>query len=45
LGLVCTRTRSPVIHPIIGARRLDVGYPTSFIDETTPWVFGAAQPH
>ncbi len=73
VAIAWTRTRSPAIHPIIGARRLDqlldnigaldvdlpadavaqlesaaafdVGFPTSFIDETTPWVFGAAQPH
>jgi aryl-alcohol dehydrogenase-like predicted oxidoreductase len=62
--------RSPRIHPIIGARRLDQlvdnvgaaevelppevlgrleeaapldpGFPTTFIQSTSPWVFGAA---
>jgi aryl-alcohol dehydrogenase-like predicted oxidoreductase len=65
-----TRKRSPAIHPIIGARRVDqlldnlgavdvclpdaatarldgaadfdLGFPTTFIRETSPWVFGAA---
>ncbi|MEN3264521.1 aldo/keto reductase [Pseudonocardia sp.] len=73
VAIAWTRRRSPAIHPIIGARRLDqlidnmgaldialpadsvaqlesaatfeVGFPTSFIDETSPWVFGAAQPN
>jgi len=63
--------RSPQIHPIIGARRLDQlvdnlgatevelpeeavrrleeaapfdpGFPTTFIESTSPWVFGAAE--
>jgi aryl-alcohol dehydrogenase-like predicted oxidoreductase len=70
LAIAWTRTRSPAIHPIIGARRLDqlldnlgaadielpadaaarldaateldLGFPATFIRETSPWVFGAA---
>lgn len=70
VAIAWTRARSPVIHPIIGARRLDqlldnlgaaelslpadvvtrldaatgidLGFPTTFIGETSPWVFGAA---
>jgi aryl-alcohol dehydrogenase-like predicted oxidoreductase len=72
IAIAWTRSRSPAIHPIIGARRtdqlldnlgsldinlpaeaterlgsataFDIGFPTSFINETSPWVFGAAQP-
>jgi len=70
VAIAWVRTRSPAIHPIIGARRLeqlldnlgaadlelpgdavapleaetavDLGFPTTFISETGPWVFGAA---
>ncbi len=70
VALAWVRTRSPAIHPIVGARRLDqlldnlgvvditlpsdaiaqleasspidLGFPTTFIAETTPWVFGAS---
>jgi aryl-alcohol dehydrogenase-like predicted oxidoreductase len=70
IAIAWTRARSPAIHPIIGARRLDqlldnlgaaelelpaealarleaatgidLGFPTTFIRETSPWVFGAA---
>ena len=70
VAIAWTRARSPAIHPIIGARRLDqlldnlgaaeielpaealarleaateidLGFPTTFIRETSPWVFGAA---
>jgi aryl-alcohol dehydrogenase-like predicted oxidoreductase len=70
VAIAWTRTRSPAIHPIIGARRLDQlldnlgaadlelpaeavtrldataeldpGFPTTFIRDTSPWVFGAA---
>ncbi len=70
VAIAWLRTRSPAIHPIIGARRLDqlldnlgaaevglpddavarleaataidLGFPTTFIAETGPWVFGAA---
>jgi aryl-alcohol dehydrogenase-like predicted oxidoreductase len=72
VAIAWTRARSPVIHPIIGARRLgqlldnlgaadldlpaetiarldtqtriDLGFPTTFIRDTSPWVFGAAAP-
>jgi aryl-alcohol dehydrogenase-like predicted oxidoreductase len=72
VALAWTRLRSPMIHPIVGARRLDqlqdnlgflsvdlpaeaierldaataidLGFPTTFIDDTSAWVFGAAQP-
>jgi aryl-alcohol dehydrogenase-like predicted oxidoreductase len=68
VAIAWIRTRSPAIHPIIGARRLDqlvdnlgtvdidlpchavaqleshtaidLGFPTTFIAETSPWVFG-----
>lgn len=70
VAIAWIRTRSPAIHPIIGARRLDqlldnlgaveiklpgdavaqleaeteidLGFPTTFISETSPWVFGAS---
>lgn len=70
VAIAWTRARSPAIHPIIGARRLDqlldnlgaadlelppealsrlntatepdLGFPATFIHETSPWVFGAA---
>ncbi len=70
VAIAWTRTRSPAIHPLIGARRLgqlldnigateidlpgeaaarldaaaeiDLGFPTTFIRETSPWVFGSA---
>jgi aryl-alcohol dehydrogenase-like predicted oxidoreductase len=70
VAIAWTKARSPAIHPIIGARRLDqlldnlgaaglelpaealsrldaatepdLGFPASFIQETSPWVFGAA---
>jgi aryl-alcohol dehydrogenase-like predicted oxidoreductase len=70
VAIAWTRKRSPAIHPIIGARRLDqlldnlgatdvdlgdhdaarldaaagidLGFPATFIRETSPWVFGAA---
>jgi aryl-alcohol dehydrogenase-like predicted oxidoreductase len=70
VAIAWTRARSPAIHPILGARRLDqlldnlaaadlelpaeavarlnnatepdLGFPTTFIRETSPWVFGAA---
>jgi aryl-alcohol dehydrogenase-like predicted oxidoreductase len=70
VAIAWTRTRSPLICPIIGARRLDqlidnlgaadidlpadaaarldaateidLGFPATFIRETGPWVFGAA---
>ncbi len=70
VAIAWTRTRSPAIHPIVGARRLDqlldnlgalevslplnaierlesetgidLGFPSTFITETSPWVFGAA---
>lgn len=70
VAIAWTRARSPVIHPIIGARRLpqlldnlaaaelelpaemvrrldaatepDLGFPTTFIRDTGPWVFGVA---
>jgi aryl-alcohol dehydrogenase-like predicted oxidoreductase len=70
VALAWTRTRSPAIHPMVGARRtdqlldnlgslrvdlpgdaiarldaataIDIGFPTEFIKETSPWVFGAA---
>ena len=69
-AIAWTRARSPAVHPIIGARRLDqlldnlgaaelrlpaealarleaatgidLGFPATFIRETSPWVFGAA---
>jgi aryl-alcohol dehydrogenase-like predicted oxidoreductase len=72
VAIAWTRTRSPAIHPIIGARRadqlldnlhaadlelpheavaqldrateLDLGFPSTFISDTSPWVFGAAEP-
>jgi aryl-alcohol dehydrogenase-like predicted oxidoreductase len=71
VALAWVRGRSPLIHPIIGARRLDqllenlgslpldlpaeasqrldaatdidIGFPTAFINETSGWVFGAAE--
>jgi aryl-alcohol dehydrogenase-like predicted oxidoreductase len=70
VAIAWARSRSPAIHPIIGARRLDqlldnlgaadvelgddaaarldaaagidLGFPATFIRETSPWVFGAA---
>ena len=70
VAIAWTRARSPVVHPIIGARRLvqlqdnlgaaqldlpaeavarldaaagiDLGFPATFIQDNTPWVFGAA---
>ena len=70
VALAWTRTRSPAVHPIIGARRADqlldnlraadlelpgdaiaqldratepdLGFPATFIRDTSPWVFGAA---
>jgi len=70
VAIAWTRARSPAVHPIIGARRLDqlldnlgaaelglpaealarleavtgidLGFPATFIRETSPWVFGAA---
>jgi len=70
VAIAWTRARSPVIHPIIGARRLDqmvdnigaaelclpgealalldaesridLGFPSTFIRDNSPWVFGAA---
>ena len=70
VAIAWIRSRSPAIHPIIGARRLDqlldnlgatevelpdeqmtrlntatepdLGFPGTFIRETSPWVFGAA---
>ncbi len=70
VAIAWTRARSPSIHPIVGARRLDqlldnlgaldvvlppsaierlesdagidLGFPTTFIAETSTWVFGAA---
>ncbi len=70
VAIAWTRTRSPAIHPIIGARRLDqvldnlgatdvvlpgdaaarlaaatefdLGFPATFIRDTSSWVFGAA---
>ena len=70
VAIAWTRKRSPAIHPIIGARRLDqlldnlgatdvdlgddnaarldaaaeidLGFPATFIRETSRWVFGAA---
>jgi aryl-alcohol dehydrogenase-like predicted oxidoreductase len=70
VAIAWTRARSPAIHPIIGARRLDqildnlaaadlelpaeavtrldaatepdLGFPATFIRDTSPWVFGAA---
>jgi aryl-alcohol dehydrogenase-like predicted oxidoreductase len=70
VAIAWTMMRSPAIHPIIGARRLDqlrdnlgaadlelpadalgrldaatepdLGFPASFIRDTSPWVFGAA---
>jgi aryl-alcohol dehydrogenase-like predicted oxidoreductase len=70
VAIAWAQKRSPAIHPIIGARRLDqlldnlgatevdlpdhaaarldaaaepdLGFPTTFIRETSPWVFGAA---
>ena len=70
VAIAWTRARSPAVHPIIGARRLDqaldnlgpagldlpaestarleaatgidLGFPATFISETSPWVFGAA---
>jgi aryl-alcohol dehydrogenase-like predicted oxidoreductase len=72
VAIAWTRTRSPAVHPIIGARRpgqlldnlraadlelpaeavarldtatsIDLGFPATFIRETSPWVFGAAAP-
>lgn len=71
VAIAWTRMRSPAIHPVIGARRIDqvldnlgatdvelpgeaagrldkaaeidLGFPATFIRETSPWVFGAAQ--
>jgi aryl-alcohol dehydrogenase-like predicted oxidoreductase len=70
VAIAWIRTRSPAIHPIIGARsvdqlidnlgaadidlpvelvvqleagtEIDLGFPTTFISETSPWVFGAS---
>jgi aryl-alcohol dehydrogenase-like predicted oxidoreductase len=70
VAIAWTRSRSPAVHPIIGARRLsqvkdnlgaaglelpaaalarldaateiDLGFPATFIRDTTAWVFGAA---
>ena len=70
VAIAWTRSRSPAVYPIIGARSLnqlrdnlaaanlrlpddaaaeldkathiDVGFPMTFIAETSPWVFGAA---
>ncbi len=70
VAIAWTRARSPAIHPIVGARRVDqlvdnlgatevdlpagalarldaaaepdLGFPATFIAETSPWVFGAA---
>jgi aryl-alcohol dehydrogenase-like predicted oxidoreductase len=70
IAIAWTMTRSPAIHPIIGARSLDqlldnlgaadldlpaealsrldaatepdLGFPATFIHQTSPWVFGAA---
>jgi aryl-alcohol dehydrogenase-like predicted oxidoreductase len=70
VAIAWTKSRSPAVHPIIGARNLgqlddnlgaagldlpaealarldaatqiDLGFPTTFIRETSPWVFGAA---
>ncbi len=70
VAIAWTQARSPAVHPIIGARRVDqlldnlgatqvdlpgdaltrlnaaaepdLGFPTTFIAETSPWVFGAA---
>lgn len=70
VAIAWARSKSPAIHPIIGARRLDqlldnlgatdvdlgddaaarldaaagidLGFPATFIRETSPWVFGAA---
>jgi aryl-alcohol dehydrogenase-like predicted oxidoreductase len=70
VAIAWARARSPAIHPIIGARRLDqlldnlgaadldlpaetvqqlntatepdLGFPATFIRDTSPWVFGAA---
>ena len=70
VAIAWTRARSPVIHPIIGARRhgqlldnlgavgldlpadalarldaatqIDLGFPATFIRDTSHWVFGAA---
>jgi aryl-alcohol dehydrogenase-like predicted oxidoreductase len=72
VSIAWTRARSPLVHPIVGARRVDQlmdnlgaieldlphevmerleaaapfdpGFPTTFIHEITPWVFGAADP-
>jgi len=71
VAIAWTRARSPVIHPIIGARRhgqlldnlgavgldlpadalarldaatqIDLGFPATFIRDTSHWVFGAAE--
>lgn len=71
VAITWTRARSPVIHPIIGARRhglllgnlgavgldlpadglarldaatqIDLGFPATFIRDTSHWVFGAAE--
>ncbi|GIH12804.1 aldo/keto reductase [Rugosimonospora africana] len=70
VAIAWTMTRSPSIHPILGARRVDqlhdnlgalnvrlspeecarleeasdftLGFPSEFIAQTSPWVFGAA---
>ena len=70
VAIAWTMTRSPTVHPIIGARRVEqlhdnlgaldltlpdaavarledstgfrLGFPTDFITQTSPWVFGAA---
>lgn len=70
VAIAWTTSRSPAIHPILGARRLEqlqdnlgalelvlptealhrldastdftFGFPTDFIAQTSPWVFGAA---
>lgn len=71
VAIAWTRARSPVIHPIVGARRhglllgnlgavgldlpadalarldaatqIDLGFPATFIRDTSHWVFGAAE--
>lgn len=71
VAIAWTKSRSPAVHPIIGARNLgqltdnlgaaglelpaealarldaatqiDLGFPATFINETSPWVFGAAE--
>lgn len=71
VAIAWTKSRSPAVHPIIGARnpgqltdnlaaaglelpaealarldaatQIDLGFPATFINETSPWVFGAAE--